>query len=487
MTLRYLFIYIVLLVTFDSYSQSYKTKDSLVIDSLNRSGYDLRLIDPEKTIMLGQEALNQAKKNNYKNGIAESHRTLGIGCYYLGKNDKAIANYLISLSTFQETNNLVGQAKVYNNIGNLYKEINYDKALYYFQKALQIATKLNLQDLIAGHYLNIGIIHYRKNESALALKYTQLSYSLFKKLGNESGIMFSLQNQGVIYNSINQTEKAEMLLLEANKRAKMAELNSVVASIDLTLIDIYIKKKDFKRADSYLNEGKNYASVGKDTKLQSDLLKKSYQLESKRNNYKQALLYLQKLYTQDSIELQNTITKKFGLFEEQSKFEAREKKNIIELEKAKTNRIIFFASIIVLILAVIVIFLLTFSIKKKAKTNKLLQQLNEEISLQKENLNTINQNLEEIISERTKDLKIKNKKLSEYSSHLSHQIRGPVATIKGLMLLQKDALMGDKEYIDEVSKCINEIDNRIININAVLNNLSEPGLIPKSVDKENIS
>src|SRR5690606_14675729 len=100
------------------------------------------------------------------------------------------------------------------------------------------------------------------------------------------------------------------------------------------------------------------------------------------------------LYTQDSIELQNTITKKFGMFEEQSKFEEREKKSLIELEKAKTSRVIFIASLIVLTLAIVVILLLTLSVKKKAKTNKLLQKLNAEISLQKENLNAINQNLE---------------------------------------------------------------------------------------------
>lgn len=114
----------------------------------------------------------------------------------------------------------------------------------------------------------------------------------------------------------------------------------------------------------------------------------------------------------------------------------------------------------------------------------MLKTLNEEVSLQKDELNKVNQNLEQIISERTADLQVKNRKLSEYSSHLSHQIRGPIATMKGLMLLEKDELIDLTEYKEEMEKCVNEIDSRIININEVLHDLSAPGLIPRPVDKE---
>ncbi|MFD2163734.1 tetratricopeptide repeat protein [Paradesertivirga mongoliensis] len=444
----------------------------------------MRLTDPEKSLVFGRTALRLSKKTNYINGSAESHRILGIGYYYLGKNDRAISNYLTALASFKETRNLTGQAKVYNNIGNLYKEVNYEKALEYFQKALTIATKLDAPDIVAGHYLNIGIINYRTKDYELALKHTKKSYEIFLKLDNPTGVTLALQNTGVIYNKLNQHKKAEKILLEAYARAKEANLNSTIASINLTLVAIYMKFKNYSKADQYLKEGTRYAIIGKDTKLQSDYLKRAYELERKRKDYKQALLYLQKLYTQDSLELQTTISKKFGLFEEQSKFQAREKESAIKLEKAKTNRVVFTASIAISILAVLIIIILFLNVQKKAKTNHQLKILNEEISVQKENLDTVNQNLEKIIDERTRDLQIKNRKLSEYSSHLSHQIRGPVATMKGLMILEQENLIEDEEFIKEIGKCVNEVDDRIININDVLHNLSESGLIPRVVDKE---
>ena len=103
--------------------------------------------------------------------------------------------------------------------------------------------------------------------------------------------------------------------------------------------------------------------------------------------------------------------------------------------------------------------------------------MNHEVSKQKDDLDRANHNLEEIIDVRTKDLKIKNTKLSEYSSHLSHQIRSPVATLKGLLLLESDNLIDKEEFVEQMGKCINDLDDKIININETLNNPNLSSLI----------
>jgi signal transduction histidine kinase len=102
--------------------------------------------------------------------------------------------------------------------------------------------------------------------------------------------------------------------------------------------------------------------------------------------------------------------------------------------------------------------------------------LNEEVVKQKNNVDRINQQLEEIIVERTKDLIIKNQKLSEYSSHLSHQIRGPVATLKGLMMLVEDKLVESNEVAPQIKKCVDDIDEKIMNINEALHDSNKEGL-----------
>ena len=56
--------------------------------------------------------------------------------------------------------------------------------------------------------------------------------------------------------------------------------------------------------------------------------------------------------------------------------------------------------------------------------------------------------------------------------------------MKGLLILEQEKLIESEEFVDEVTKCVNEIDDKIININAVLHDLSTSGLIPRIVDKE---
>ncbi|KAA8483831.1 hypothetical protein BDE36_1684 [Arcticibacter tournemirensis] len=471
----YLFIVTFFLFIHTCFSQKLNRPDSLEIARLNRLGYEARLTDPELTIDYGTKAFDLASKFDYKDGIAESYRVIGIGNYYLGKNDIAISQYLKSLTLFKETKNLNGQAKVYNNIGNLYREVDYEKGLQFFREALILARHLNIPDLIAGCYLNTGIIYYRKKQYNIALKNFEQSYILFQKLNNPIGITQSLQNRGVIYFKLNQISKAEELLLEANKKAKENELNNTIASTNLTLTSVYIQQNKFEKAEETRDEGLAYARLVKDNKLEQDYNYTSYELENKRKRYQQALYYLREVYKIDSMSFRSQVSEKIGLLQEQYTYREKERENQLIIERQKTSKILYWATTIVLILSIVVIILLVMSVRKKSKTNKQLQALNDEISLQKENLDRINHNLEEIIADRTKDLQIKNKKLSAYSSHLSHQIRSPIATMKGLMLLEQENLIEEEEFVKEIGKCVNEIDDKILNINETLHNPEDQG------------
>ncbi len=486
MELRYTFTIILFLKFSIIFGQRIDfTKDSLKIDHLNKSAFEIRLTNPDKTLAFGRKALKLSLTAQYQNGIAEAHRIIGIGHYYRDRADSAMSNYLLSLSAFKQSQNIVGQARVYNNIGNLYREIDYNEGLKYFHKSLKLAEKNNITDLIGSTYLNIGIIYFRKNLFAQALANFDKSLDMFEKLNNQVGIINSLQNKGVVYFELKHVLKAEEILLEAKTRAKKQDLFKVVASINLTLFDIYLARKDYSKAEFTLNEGVLYSKTSKSGRIEHDYLLKSYQLEAAKGNYKKAFNYLKTVYTLDSTTFSNVESDKIGLLDAQFKSLQKEKESQIIIEREKTNKVLLIAAIIVSILAFIVIFLLFNDVKKKNKTNKQLNTLNEEISLQKELLNQVNHNLEQIIDERTKELRIKNRKLSEYSSHLSHHIRGPVATMKGLMMLEKEALIDDKEFIYEMDKCVNEIDDRIVNMNDNLNNLSESGLIPKLSEREN--
>ncbi|MDO3644158.1 MAG: tetratricopeptide repeat protein [Mucilaginibacter sp.] len=442
--------------------------DTTSVIQLNKQGFDMRLTSPEQTIADGKKALAMAKKLNYVPGMAEAYRVIGIGYYYLDESVKAINNYLTALNYFQQLKDLASQGKVYNNIGNLYRYTDYDLSLEFFNKTLVIAKQLSDEALMAGVYNNMGTVYYHKNSFNQALIYYEKSSALYNKLKDSTNIVQLMQNKGLMYFNLHQYDKAEELLLKANKAAHQLDLNEVVAGIDLILAEQYIAQEKFAEANKAIEEGTVYAGMIKSDKMKSDFEYTSYQLESKRKNYEKALRYLRNIYTKDSLNFKQGASTQIKMMEEQVKQQDAQRKTEILLQRQANDRIKFWAVTIVAGLLLVLVGLLVSNVKRKAKTNEQLSTLNDEVSRQKDNLDRINHHLEEIIDERTKDLQIKNKKLSEYSSYLSHQIRGPIATLKGLMNLEKEGLVDQPECIRMMNKCVGEIDNKIIEMSDML-------------------
>lgn len=468
-------ILLLILVTYTVYasgSGEVADRDTNEVISLNKNAYNSRLTNPEQTISYAQKALNLANKVGYQNGIGESYRIMGIGEYYLSKMEIAFDDYNKALTYFEKTGNNSGKAKVYNNMGNVYQEIDFAKALEFFQKSKNIAEVTHDTQLIASLYLNMGNIYNRQKAYYKALDYYNKSYDLFGKLNNQVFLVQCLQNLGAIYIKLDQFDKAEKLLIEANQRAKAQDLNSSVGSINLLLTSLYIAKNDFSNADKYVNEGIAFAQITKNDKFLYDYKLTLYELERKRKNYEKALNYLHDIYKQDSVTYRSNISTKLVLMQQEQKHQR-------EIELASKDQIItrnrFLSVTVVAGLLLVVIALLVGNVKRKATTNLQLQELNSEVSRQKDNLDRINHHLEEIIDERTKDLQAKNKKLSEYSSYLSHQIRGPIATLKGLMNLEKEGLVDQQECINMMDKCVSEIDEKIIEMSDMLHDMGKTG------------
>ncbi|MDB4927435.1 tetratricopeptide repeat protein [Mucilaginibacter sp.] len=447
-------------------------KDTSEVIALNTIGYNNRLTDPRGTLIYAEKAMKLALKLKYPRGVAEAFRVKGIGEYYLNRPDSALNRYFDALNIFEKINDERGQGNVFNNIGNLYQLLDYEKALEYFGKASKIAEKYNDTALIARISLNTGNIYNRKNMYQNALNAYTKSKALFTVLKNEDLLIQCLENLGFLYYQLRDFAKAKELLLEANVKARDRDMKSTVAAIDLTLTDLYVSENNFTEAEKYLAEGKNYSMLIDNKKDIYDYKHTAYEMELKRQNYKAALNYLINIYQEDSTSYRSNVSTKLSLLQQE---QDRRVQAVSEQRKQELSRVIIWSVTITAGLLVVVIVLLVGSVKRKATTNAQLQELNNEISRQKDNLDRINHHLEEIIDERTKDLQVKNKKLSEYSSYLSHQIRGPIATLKGLMNLEKEGLVDQQECIDMMDKCVSEIDEKIIEMSDMLHDPGKTG------------
>lgn len=467
-------------------NNNFSIKDTVFVDSLNKEGSRLKFSNPKKGIELVQKSFSIAKEINYKNGEGESHRIRGIIYSNLSQRDSCTKYYFLSLNIFKKNKNDEGIARVYNNLGSLYNDYDYDKSLNFYIKSYKIAENKKIYDLLAGCHMNIGNLYKRKKQYKKALFHLNKALSIFKQINNNIGLIMTLENIGGVEYLSKNYKIAQKFSLESYNLAKKYNLNSSLGVSCATLSYIYLSLNDYINTEKFISEGSKVAKELENSSLIYDFKVLKYELEKKKSNYQQALKNLEDVYKLDSITFQENIKNIINLNEEQVKNAEIQKQYELGLERQKNNRILFMAAIIVSVLSAIIIFILIRSKRKTEKSNQELIALNKEVLRQKEDLDRINLKLEEIIAERTKDLLSKNQKLSEYSYHLSHQVRGPVATLKGLIMLSQDNLIEEKECIVQMKKCVDDIDEQIMDINIALHDPSRHGLKNPNQDSGNL-
>ncbi len=286
--------------------------DSLSVNKINKAAFNNRLTDPQKTIRLADSALYLARKFNYYFGIGEANRVKGVGYYYLSDTEKAVKSYTEALKYFKFINDQKNEARVYNNFGNLYKEINYNKALFFYKKAQHITKKYKNDEFTAGMYLNIATILRFQGDYKNSLKYVETSKRIFAKTRDTINFITSLQNSGVVFYNLKDFENAKRRLFDAISQARKQNLHKVIVGSNLTLTAIYLEQENYSKAESSINEGIKYSMIIGDNNSVYYYLYKAYELEQKRGNYQKALKYLKEVQHNDSLQLARNLSDNIG-------------------------------------------------------------------------------------------------------------------------------------------------------------------------------
>lgn len=443
--------------------------DSEKIVRLNKKSYQNRLIDATQSYKDAAMALNMAKKVGYTNGEAEAYRMMGLSKYYSDQSNEAIKYYLKALHLYKTIGNILGEAKVLNNIGTLYYLNNYEKALSYFNNALQKAKLVHNPELSASIYLNMGNVWLRKKLYSKAIEFYEKSESLYKTANNQIGIIQCLQNTGRTYLEMGNLEKAEEYLQKALTGAQKGQLNSTIASIKLGLSSIYIAKKEYKKALITIQNGLSFAKLAQDKKMVYDFYYTTYELETKRKNYERALAYLRLAYKQDSVNYTANESDKISLMVNQAKQQELLRKKELTIVKQEKNRIILVLSLILTLCLAVIIFVLL-------RINRITRHKNQEIERQKDHLQQINAFLERSILKQEQKVKIKDQKLSELNIHLGHEVKGPISTMKEIMDLEAEKAISHKELVEKMKICIHVLESKLKRLSAFLQNPKPRGL-----------
>src|SRR4249919_1851446 len=114
-------------------------EDTNKVNLLTDLSFTYNSIDPDAGIKFGKEGLALAQKLNWKKGMANANRTIGVN-YAYGKSEyeRSLEYYLAGLKLFEEEGEKNGTARILSNIGVVYwYQADYPKALKYYFDALK--------------------------------------------------------------------------------------------------------------------------------------------------------------------------------------------------------------------------------------------------------------------------------------------------------------------------------------------------------------
>lgn len=128
-------------------------------------------------------------------------RSLGTIQYDKNDFDAALKYYLQSAEKFEAAKDEKGLSGTYIWIGSVFNQglFQYDKAEHYYNKSLEIATRLKDSISIGYNYNNLGNVYYNAKKFEPALTYYKKSRTLREQLGDELGVGVAFGNIANIY------------------------------------------------------------------------------------------------------------------------------------------------------------------------------------------------------------------------------------------------------------------------------------------------
>lgn len=213
-------------------------------------------VDAERSDILTtlDSAIRISERIGFAQGIILGNNAKGRYYSSKGEYNKALRFYLKVLELAKEKKDIKRIAKCYNNIGIVYDQLGfYEKALDFYFKALKIKEELHDEKGIYFSRLNIAIVYYDLREYDKSLEYNAQVLTAAKKAKDEDIESRVYQNMGNNYSDMgryalgrNYYDKAiEMFRKTGNKYGTIDCYSSIA--------ETYIVQKDYEKGIVYAN------------------------------------------------------------------------------------------------------------------------------------------------------------------------------------------------------------------------------------------
>ncbi|MEP0985306.1 histidine kinase dimerization/phosphoacceptor domain -containing protein [Ekhidna sp.] len=276
-----------------------------------------------------------------KSELSRVFNNLGVLFFYSGDLNQSWKYYKKSINLDSLLGDSVGVAASLINlaaISNKWEKL--DLAYRYLKRGERIAEKSDDEWITRSIYEALANNYLYKGEYDSSLIYINKALPLFKKSGDHHSTLTNLNGLIVAYTGLNDYEKAEESLREAQELAKNYDEINLRSRRNRAAASLFAAKKDYERAYSYQSLYQiDYDSITNQERLRitSDL-EKRYQTEQKEKEIAQLHIQQQQSTNQRNFLLLISTTVVMGailllvLFRSKSKANAIISKSLAEKE-----------------------------------------------------------------------------------------------------------------------------------------------------------
>jgi signal transduction histidine kinase len=406
-------------------------------------------------------SLEKSEAIGYTKGRADALLHIGRLKRDLDNTVDALNDMFVALKLYREISDHVQIANALNDISIIYANSgDFHSSLDYFKQALEIFRQTGDEKGESYALNNVGLIYLELDDEAAAKEHFILSLKIKEKNNDLYGISRGHINLGTIEENNQQWADALYYYLKADSLFRLTNDSRAQAGNFVAIARIKAAQNKNAEAKAYALRGLEQSRAVKALTTMLNASKLLASLEEKGRNYKASLEY-QKLYNTIADSLHNE-NNRANLEELKAKFNVDEKVREIallkkdqELQQAVVERknIITYAlsAGIVLMLLILALVYYAYATTKSKKDSLALK--NKEIQSQKDDLDTLN---------REKD---------RFFSILSHDLRGPLSSLKGLSYLLTDHV--DALTPAELGQMRTRINTSLDNLTELINNVLE--------------
>ena len=218
------------------------------------SDYYWVISDYARATEYSYKMLHAYEAAGYEKGIGRAYQALArISVYSGGAAKKSILLYEQALEHFEKANSKLDIAFLYNGLGGLYlEEVQYEKALEYFLKSLEIQKEIGTQEGLLQAYANLGQTYKHLKKYPLAVSYLDQALAIGLKNNHHHHLAQIYSYMGELYTATADYRQAETYLFKALDEVRIFGDNSVLNMIYTNLSDLEQARKQYKAQAEYL-------------------------------------------------------------------------------------------------------------------------------------------------------------------------------------------------------------------------------------------